>query len=238
LEDREVNFTDKTKLVGGTGFTYNSVVIRTGGYGVNGNATHDADIRVGQDGALIEYSSSSSSYVSGGGAGGTLNRGVCQCYEQFRRKRGGEWCGRGANCVAGTVGGQNTGGGGGGGGASSDEANIDCIDGYSGGSGRVIVWCDKYIVTDTLYNTSLSVSDLSSTHYPLNIQTITNLLLSSTRLGFQTRRVVLLFHHEQLRGDSRITQIPSIAFTEWWKPRWKQSLRSIRCIPRRRKRQL
>jgi hypothetical protein len=34
---------------------------------------------------------------------------------------------------------------------------------YSGGSGRVIVWCDKYIVTDTLYNTSLSVSDLSST---------------------------------------------------------------------------
>jgi hypothetical protein len=101
---------------------------------------------------------------------------------------GNEWCGRGANCVAGTVGGQNTGGGGGGGGASSDEANIDCIDGYSGGSGRVIVWCDKYIVTDTLYNTSLSVSDLSSTHYPLNIQTITNLLLSSTRLGFQTRR--------------------------------------------------
>jgi hypothetical protein len=59
--------------------------IGTGGYAANGNATHDADIRVGQDGALIEYSSSSSSYVSGGGAGGTLNRGVCQCYEQFRR---------------------------------------------------------------------------------------------------------------------------------------------------------
>jgi hypothetical protein len=70
---------------------WNWVHVQLGGYQdwrtVNGNATHDTDIRVGQDGALIEYSSSSSSYVSA--ALVVLNRGVCQCYEQFRRKRGG-----------------------------------------------------------------------------------------------------------------------------------------------------
>jgi hypothetical protein len=166
-----------------------------------------------------------------------LNRGVCQCYEQFRRKRGGEWCGRGANCVAGTVGGQNTGGGGGGG-ASSDEANIDCIDGYSGGSGRVIVWCDKYIVTDTLYNTSLSVSDLSSTslsvkysnYYKPAIKFNTSWVPNTTGSYSSTTS-----NYVEIHG---LLQIPSIAFTEWWKPRWETVFRSIRCIPRRRKRQL
>lgn len=156
--------TTKTKLAGGVGFIYNSAVIGTGGYGVNGNATHDADIRAGQDGVLIEYSSGSTSYVSGGGAGGASTEGYVSATNSLGGNGvGGNGAVGGANCVAGTVGGQNTGGGGGGGGASSDEINVDCIDGYSGGSGRVIIWCDKYIVTDTLYNTSLSVSDLSST---------------------------------------------------------------------------
>jgi hypothetical protein len=74
----------------------------------------DADIRVGQDGALIEYSSSSSSYVR-------RRRWwySTEGYVSATNSLGGNEVGsggRGANCVAGTVGGQNTGGGGGGGG--------------------------------------------------------------------------------------------------------------------------
>jgi hypothetical protein len=48
LRRQEVNFTDNE--TGGWNWVHvQLVVIGTGGYGVNGNATHDADIRVGQD---------------------------------------------------------------------------------------------------------------------------------------------------------------------------------------------
>jgi hypothetical protein len=47
---------------------------------------------VGQDGALIEYSSSSSSYVSGGGAGGTSTEG----YVSATNSLGGNEVGSGA----------------------------------------------------------------------------------------------------------------------------------------------
>jgi hypothetical protein len=128
--------------------------------------------------------------------------------------------GRGANCVAGTVGGQNTGGGGGGGGASSDEANIDCIDGY-GGSGRVIVWCDKYIVTviqhyllSDLSSTSLSVK--YSNYYKPAIKFNTSWVPNTTGSYYSSTTS----NYVEIHG---LLQIPSIAFTEWWKPRWKQS---------------
>jgi hypothetical protein len=139
-----------------------------------------------------------------------------------------------ANCVAGTVGGQNTGGGGGG--EGRDEANIDCIDGYSGGSGRVIVWCDKYIVTDTLYNTSLSVSDLSSTslsvkysnYYKPAIKFNTSWVPNTTGSYYSSTTS----NYVEIHGLLPNTEYSVYGMVE-------TSLETVfrsRCIPRRRKR--
>jgi hypothetical protein len=69
------NFTDKRNLVGGTGFTYNSVVIRTGGYGVNGNATRRRYSRGAGRGVDRIFEQFVLLRVRGG-AGGTQPRGM------------------------------------------------------------------------------------------------------------------------------------------------------------------
>lgn len=159
-----VNLTDNVSLVGGYGYSYKSSIIGSGGNGVNGNTTHDIDARIGQYGVSLEYSTNSIIIAACGGAGGTSPAGFVSAINSLGGGGiGGSGAVGGLNGVAGSAGTKNTGSGGGGGGASPDYENITYTNGYSGGSGRVIIWYDKYIVTDTLYNTNLFVADLSST---------------------------------------------------------------------------
>lgn len=159
-----VNLTDNVSMVGGYGYSYKSSIIGSGGNGVNGNATHNIDARIGQYGVSLEYSTNSIIIAACGGAGGTSPSGFVSAINSLGGGGiGGSGAVGGLNGVAGSAGMKNTGSGGGGGGASPDYENIIYTNGYSGGSGRVIIWYDKYIVTDTLYNTNLLVADLSST---------------------------------------------------------------------------